>query len=336
MKEVHVLLDKVNHVITETVEVEKHELAPHEVRISTVYYGICGSDLHVLAGKHPVAQPPVVPGHEVAAVVTEIGSEVTKVKVGDHVTIDPIMACMQCPACKAGRFNLCEPPHVAGFRAPGLARSSSVVPERNCHVAPADLPMKVLAFAEPASCAYHCVHRMPKECLDNVLVVGAGTIGLGIIQGLRIIGAQHIVAIEPDPAKRQLALKLGAHEVFDVNQIPKERTFSGIIDVVASQSTIFDACTRVRAGGTVICMGVPTGPREIPLPMMNRFERDLLSSGMYVPGDIDGAIKWLADGSFDTSDLITEIYPVEQAAQAFKRAQDADSIKILIQFKDEK
>ena len=68
------------------------------------------------------AKPPVVPGHELAAYVVEVGSEVTSVKVGDHVTLDPIMACMQCPACLSGRFNLCEPPHVAGFRAPGFAK----------------------------------------------------------------------------------------------------------------------------------------------------------------------------------------------------------------------
>lgn len=333
MKEVHILLDEIGHVITETVEVEDRALKENEVRIETVYYGICGSDLHVLAGKHPVAQPPVVPGHEIAAIVTEVGSNVENIKVGDHVTVDPIMACMECPACKEGRFNLCEPPHVAGFRAPGLARSSSIIPARNCHVAPKSMPMEVLAFAEPATCAYHCVHRMPKNCLKDVLVIGAGTIGLGIVQGLRIIGTDKITVIEPDSAKRQLALKLGAHEAYDVGMLDASRKFSGVIDVVAAQSTITDACTRVKAGGTVICMGVPSGPREIPLPMMNRFERDLLNSGMYVPSDIDGAIKWLADGSFDTSDLITNIYPVERALEAFTEAQRNESIKILIKFK---
>lgn len=335
MKELQVLIDDIDHVKYNEVDVKQSSLKSNEVRIEPVYYGICGSDLHVLAGKHPVARPPVVPGHEIAAIVTEVGSDVTDIKVGDHVTVDPIMACMECPACKAGRFNLCEPPHVAGFRAPGLARSSSVIPARNCHKAPKDLPLKVLAFAEPATCAYHCVHRLPKHCLDEVLVIGAGTIGLGIVQGLRILGCGNIVVIEPDENKRKLAKKLGAHEVFDVNQLPKERSFSGVIDVVASQNTITDACTRVKAGGAVVCMGVPSGPREIPLPMMNRFERDLLNSGMYIPSDFDGAIEWLSKGLFDTSDLITEIYPIEETEKAYKRAKDPDSIKILIQFREE-
>ncbi|MCV5525683.1 Zn-dependent alcohol dehydrogenase, partial [Escherichia coli] len=119
----------------------------------------------------------------------------------------------ECRACKAGRFNLCEPPQVAGFRAPGFARSQHIVPARNCHVAPASLPLKVLAFAEPAACARHCVNRMPKASLESVLVIGAGTIGLSIVQALRIMGAGKITVIEPDAAKRALALKLGAAEV---------------------------------------------------------------------------------------------------------------------------
>lgn len=291
MKETHVLFDAVDHVICETVEVEKKALGPKEVRIEPAYYGICGSDLHVLKGKHPFAKPPVVPGHELAAYVVEVGSEVTKVKVGDHITLDPIMACMECPACKSGRFNLCEPPHVAGFRAPGFARSSHVVPERNCHKAPQDLPMNVLAFAEPASCAYHCVHRMPKNSLERVLVIGAGTIGLSIVQGLKIIGCTDITVIEPDPAKRKLAEKYGANKTYDVGQIPDSEIFTGVIDVVSSQATVTDSFKHLRAGGTVLCMGVPSGPREVPLPRMNRFECDLISSGMYIPSDIDGAVE---------------------------------------------
>ena len=332
MKEKHVLFDDIDHVIYEEVEVERPVVKANEVRIETQYYGICGSDIHVLHGKHPFAKPPVVPGHEIAAIVTEVGSAVTNVKVGDHVTIDPIMACMHCKACLQGRFNLCEPPHVAGFRAPGLARSSSVIPARNCHVASPELPMNILVFAEPAACAHHCVHRMPQHCLEDVLVIGAGTIGLSIIQALKIIGAQHITAVEPNAGKRVIAEKLGADEVFDVGELPTNRMFDGVIDVVSAQATITQSLTQVRAGGTVICMGVPTGPREVPLPSMNRFERDLLSSGMYVPADIDGAVKWLEKGLFDTSDLITSVFPVEEATEAFVKAQNPNSIKTIIKF----
>ncbi|ABD86608.1 zinc-dependent alcohol dehydrogenase [Rhodopseudomonas palustris] len=321
-------------VVCEQVDVTLPALAADEVRIEPAFIGVCGSELHVLAGGHPFAKPPMVTGHEISAVVVEVGSGVTNARVGDHVVVDPIMACGKCRACLSGRFNLCEPPQVAGFRAPGLGRSSHVVPARNLHLAPKGLAMEILAFAEPVACAHHCVSRMPVDAREDVLVIGAGTIGLSIVQALRIMGAQKITVVEPEARKRELALQMGAHRVVAPGELAAEERFTGVIDVVAAQATLTEACTKVMAGGTVICMGVPSGPREIPLPSMQRFERDLLSSGMYVPSDFDVAIAWLADGSFDTSKLITDVFPIEQAADAYARAKQPESIKVLIKFKN--
>lgn len=234
MQITQVLFSDINQVKTETVEHESRALQSHEVRIAPAFFGICGSDLHVLHGHHPFAKPPLVPGHEIAARVLEVGSAVSHVKVGDHVVVDPIMACMECRACKAGQFNHCEPPQVAGFRAPGFARSQHIVPARNCHVAPSDLPLKALAFAEPAACARHCISRMPPRSLENVLVIGAGTIGLSIVQALRIMGAGDVTVVEPDAAKRDLSVKLGAARAFAPGELPEEMRFSGVIDVVAA------------------------------------------------------------------------------------------------------
>ncbi len=331
-KVTNILFSAVGQVTTECHDLPVTPLQPKEVRIAPVYLGICGSDLHVLADGHPFAKPPIVPGHEIAAVVTEIGSAVTHVVIGDHVVVDPIMACMECRACKAGRFNLCEPPQVAGFRAPGFARSAHVVPARNLYIAPKSIPMDVLAFAEPAACARHCVNRMPQDAREIVLVIGAGTIGLSVVQALRIMGADKITVIEPDAKKRELALKYGAYRALAPGELAADERFTGVIDVVASAATIMDACTKVMAGGTVICMGVPSGTREIPLPSMQRFERDLLSSGMYIPEDFETVIGWLADGRFDTSDLVTDIFPVSDAAAAYSRAKESQSIKVLIEF----
>jgi threonine dehydrogenase-like Zn-dependent dehydrogenase len=135
------------------------------------------------------------------------------------------------------------------------------------------------------------------------------------------MGAGEITVIEPDAAKRALSLKLGAAQAWAPGELDAQARFTGAIDVVAAQATLNEACTRVYAGGTVVCMGVPGGPREIPLPMMQRFERDLLNSGMYIPEDFDVVIEWLADGRFDTSELVTDMFPVSEAAAAFERAQ---------------
>lgn len=324
-------------VFTGIGEIEVHQdqvdlppLGANEVRIAPQYLGICGSDLHVLAGGHPFSQPPVVPGHEMVAEVVEVGPGVEGIAVGDHAVVDPIMACLTCRACLAGRYNLCEPPMVSGFRAPGFGRTLHTVPARNIHVAPTDIPWEVLAFAEPVTCAVHAVSRIRPEDLEDVLVIGAGTIGLSIVQALRIEGAGRITVSEPDPFKRELAVDLGAHEAVEPGTLPDDRRFTSVIDVVAATPTLNEACTRVFAGGTVLVMGVPSGPREIPLPPMQRFERDLISSGMYIPRDFDVAIGWLADGSFQTDRLVSDIYPINQAPAAYVRAAEADSIKTLI------
>lgn len=325
----NVVFSAVGTVEVQSVDSPVVPLAPAEVRIAPQYLGICGSDLHVLAGGHPFAQPPTIPGHEICAVVTEVGPGVLGVREGDHVVVDPIMACMQCRACLAGRFNLCEPPMVAGFRATGFGRTSCVVPARNVHVAPKSIPLEELAFAEPATCARHCASRMPVEARQDVLIIGAGTIGLSVIQAMRIMGAGHLTVVEPDPDKRTLAASFGADRVLAPGELTDE-TFTGVVDVVCAQATLTEACTRVIAGGTVVCMGVPSGPREIPLASMQRFERDLISSGMYTPPDFDEAIAWLADGRFTTAGLITDVFDLDDAAAAYARAKEPTSIKVLI------
>jgi len=319
-------------VISEEVETQKNELLPHEVRVATQFMGVCGSEIHVLHGAHPFAKPPTVPGHEVCVKITEIGSAVRGIEVGDSAVLDPIMACMECPACKSGLYNLCEPPQVAGFRAPGFGKSEFIVPARNVHIAPKSIPMEQLALAEVIACGTHCVNRVPVENRGKVLIIGAGTIGLSVIQAAFINKFKEIHVIEPDPGKRNLAKEYGAFATYSIGELAETERFDAVIDVVSSQSTLTQALTQVRPGGTVVVMGVPSKPVELNLGAMQRFERDIRSSAMYVPKDWDIAVEWLEQGLFKTKDMITDIFSIDDADKAYKRAQEADSIKVLIKF----
>lgn len=304
-------------------------LGPGEVSVAPRLLGICGSDLHVLHGRHPVGRPPCVPGHEMCAEVVEVGPGVTDFRPGDRVLVDPIHACGECVPCRAGRPNLCEPPMVAGFRAQGYARTRCVVPSANLHLAPADLGWEKLILGEPAACAAHCLSRLEAEHLEDVLVIGAGTIGLSIVQALRIAKAGRITVTEPDPAKRELALDLGA----DLACAPSDLEasyFSAVIDVVAHQSTLDEAFARVRAGGRVVLMGVPAGALTVPGAVVQRFERDLVGSGMYVPGDFDRAIDWIVSGEFRTEPMVSQIFEIDDAAAAFEAAGRPETIKVMI------
>lgn len=327
-----ILIAKPNQIEVVREEVLDDSLQHAEVRLRPLYLGICGSDLHVVHGRHPVGQPPVVMGHELSARVIEVGSEVTHVRVGDIGIIDPIQACGNCEACRDGQPNLCTPPYVAGFRAPGFGRSRLIVPERNVHRAPEDLSPRDLVLAEPAACASHCVFRLGSQFSQDVLLIGAGTIGLAIAQALRITGAGQLTVVEPDIQKRELVLQLGADFALAPADLPEDRSFSGVIDAVARQPTLDQAISHVRPGGRVVIMGVPEGRLSFDAPGVQRFERDLISSGMYVPADFDRAVEWLVNGSFKTAPLISGIYPVREASAAVAHAEAADSIKVLIDF----
>ncbi|WP_114766359.1 zinc-dependent alcohol dehydrogenase [Vibrio rhodolitus] len=327
-----VKFDKINSVITEMLPLEVRELQPHEVRVATKFMGVCGSEIHVLHDGHPFAKPPMVPGHEVCVEVLEVGSAVTGIQVGDPAVLDPIMACMECPACKREQYNLCEPPQVAGFRAPGFGKSELVVPAHNVHVASKSIPMEQLALAEVIACGTHCVDRVPQENRGKVLIIGAGTIGLSVIQAAFIKNFKEIHVIEPDPGKRKLAEKYGAYATYAIGELPEDERFDAVIDVVSTQATLAQSLVQVRAGGTVVIMGVPSKPVELNLGPVQRFERDIRSSGMYVSKDWDVAVEWLKQGLFKTEDMITDVFAVEDADKAYQRAQEADSIKVLIKF----
>lgn len=329
-----ILVPEVGRVTVVTEPITPEALAPGQVRIQPAYLGICGSDLHVFHGQHPVGRPPIVLGHELSAVVTEVADDVTQVSVGDIAVIDPIHACGQCAACRAGRVNLCTPPQVAGFRAPGYGRSSHVVPAANVHVAPADMSLQALVLAEPAACASHCVARLGSDNAADVLVIGAGTIGLSIVQALRITGAERITVVEFDARKRELARSLGADEAVAPGDLADDRVFTGVIDAVTIQVTLDEAIRRVIPGGRVVMMGVPAGPLSVDAPAMQRFERDLVGSGMYVPGDFDRAVAWIAAGEFQTDPLITDVFEIHDVAAAMTRAEERDSIKVLVRLTD--
>ncbi|MFV0407161.1 MAG: zinc-binding dehydrogenase [Propioniciclava sp.] len=324
-----------------SVEVVSQELTPEplqngEVRLRPLYLGICGSDLHILHGRHPVGHPPVILGHEMSAVVTEVGPGVTGLAVGDTAIVDPILGCGTCSACQSDRPNLCFPPLVAGVRAPGFGRTCHTMPAANVHVAQPSIPAEAVTLAEPGACASHCIRRLRPEHSADVLVIGAGTIGLSIIQALRITGAGQITVIEPHPGKRALALALGAQAALPPEELAPERTFSGVIDVVLSQPTLDDAVARVVPGGRVVMMGVPAGRLSFDTAMSQRFEQDLIGSGMYEPRDFERALDWIASGSFVTAPLISAVFDIDDAALAVTRAEEPDSIKVLIRLNQER
>lgn len=301
---------------------------PEEVLLRTDYLGICGTDLHVLHGKHPWVRLPVRTGHEVVASVVSAGTAAARFQPGQRVVINPLVTCGHCRACQAGRPNHCEAAKVMGFRLPGVGSTYLTVPAMQLHPVPDGVDAKLAALAEPLAVGIHAAARAPD--LHRVLIIGGGTIGLCVLLAARMRGAGPVDVIEPVASKRDLALRLGAQSALPPEALEETGGYSAVFDCVAAQATLDAACRATIGGGAVIVVGVSDNTRSFPLPRLQRFEIDVLGSGMYVPTDIDAAIAALAEGKVEAGALITAIRPLSQAPEAYAEAIRQDSVKVLI------
>ncbi|MDK3018434.1 2,3-butanediol dehydrogenase [Pseudodonghicola flavimaris] len=239
-------------------EVPTPTAGPGEVEIKVAWTGICGSDLHeYLAGPifvpvgedHPLShdQAPITMGHEYCGVVTGLGEGVTGLALGDRVAIEPIFACGTCPACRDGKYNLCDSLGFIGLSGGhGGFAATSVVPARMVHKMPDALSMEQGALIEPAAVALHAVRLSNIRAGDSAAVFGAGPIGLLVVEALRVAGAAQIHVVEPAAVRRDKALELGATTVID--------------------PTAEDAVAAIRAatGGVHVAFEVTGVPQVLP------------------------------------------------------------------------
>lgn len=299
-----------------------------EVLLRTEYLGICGTDLHLLHGRHPWVRPPVIIGHECVATVVQTGAADSRFRPGQRVVVNPLFTCGHCRACVAGAPNHCETAKVMGFRLPGAGRTHFVVPELQLHNVPEGVDPRLASLAEPLAVGIHAASRAAD--LEKVMIIGGGTIGLCVLLAALMRGAGEVRVVEPVASKRALALKLGAREAVGPESNTDASGYTTVFDCVASQGTLDAACQATIGGGTVVVVGVAEAMREIPMPRLQRFEIDLIGSGMYIPADIDAAIAALARGLIDAAALITAVRSIDAAPAAYEEAMEPDSVKVLI------
>jgi threonine dehydrogenase-like Zn-dependent dehydrogenase len=300
-----------------------------EVLVAPDYVGLCGSELHVLHGRHSWTRPPVVPGHEVVATVVAPGPGVTRWSPGDRVLLNPLVPCGECLPCRQGRFNSCETARVIGFRLPGAARTLFTHPARLLHAVPDNVASDLACLGEPLACGIHAAGRSRDH--DRSLVVGGGTIGLCVLLALKARKAGHVTVVEPSASKRALALYLGADEAHAPEALPSGTPrFTAAFDCVANRATVQTTIAAVVGGGTVVMVGVPGTGVELPLARMQRYEIDLVGSGMYVPADLDAALAYLASDEADVASLLSAVYPLAAASQAYAATGTSENVKVLI------
>ena len=292
------------------------------VRLEPIAIGICGSDLHVLAGHHPFVTDPVYPGHEVLARVSQLGEAVDPDWSDQRVVLEPSLYCGDCAACRRGDYNICEELKVMGFQVPGGMAGAFDAPVDRLHRVPDALPDDAAVLAEPLAVATHAVRLAGPA--GRAAVVGAGTIGLLCAIALNHAGSS-VTVFDPDERRRRLAAELG----FATGEAPAEREFDLAFECVGVQAALRSAISSVRKGGTVLVVGVHGSDPAIQAGLVQDFELRLQGSLMYTSEDYRSAFELLE--AFDTSRLLSDRYPLEQLAAAFERAAaGGDTIKVLL------
>jgi len=185
----------------EVQDVPVPELGPEDVLIQVKACGICGSDVHGMDGSSGRRIPPVIMGHEAAGVIAQTGAAVSGWSVGDHVTFDSTVYCGKCYYCRRGLINLCDDRRVLGVSCPEYRQNGAfaeyvAVPHRVLYRLPAGLSFERASMVEGLSVAFHAVGRTPIALNDSAVVVGAGMIGLLVVQSLRLAGCGQVIAVD--------------------------------------------------------------------------------------------------------------------------------------------
>lgn len=316
------------------VDLPQPQPGPGEVRLRVKACGICGSDLHGMDGSSGRRIPPLVMGHEASGTVDAAGEGVTAWKAGDRVTFDSTVWCGECGYCREGRVNLCDSRQVVGvacaeFRRDGAFAEYVTVPQRILHRLPDSLSFEEAAFAEPVGVALHAVRRAGDLGGNTVLVVGAGLIGLLIIQALKRAGAAKVIAVDLDEGRLVLARELGADEtaIGGAGLAPFEVDVA--MEVVGAAPTVDFAIRSVRKGGKVVLVGNLSPNVPLPLQIVVTRELDVLGS-CAIAGEYPEALEAIASGSIRVKPLITAAVALEQGVDAFAKAKAPGALKVLV------
>jgi L-gulonate 5-dehydrogenase len=322
-------------------DIPQPEPGAGEVLVQIRAAGICGTDLHIYAGHRPDIQLPRVMGHEFAGVVVALGAGVSGLVVGDHVTIDPVVACGQCYACRRGRRNLCTSIMCLGCQTEGSFQDFLVVKSGDVHKVKPTIPFEHAAMCEPFAIAAQVSERSEVKVGDRVAVFGAGTIGLCILQVFKLVGAKVLITDIID-SRLDKAKELGADAIVnpskeDLSQAT--RNFAGeegvdiVVEAVGNPTLIDAALGIVTRGGRIVVLGMDKASTRLSEFNFVRTELDIRGSVLN-NNKFPQVVEWLEQGKIDPAAMITAKYPVERIDEAFAAvaANPQEYLKVMITF----
>lgn len=303
-----------------------------EVLIEVKACGICGSDVHGMDGSTGRRKPPIVMGHEASGVILETGSNVKNWKAGDCVTFDSTIYPLNDWFTLKGHYNLSDNRQVLGvspgeYRRHGAFAEKVAVPQHILHRVPNGVSFEEAAMVEPIAVAAHAINVSGLKPGSSALVVGAGMVGVFVVQLLKLFGANPVIAFDIDDQKLELAKKFGADFTFNTKEknnpekiveLTKNRGADFAFEVVGISETIQTAIENTRKGGTVVLVG-NLSP-QIQFPLQQVVTREITVQGSCaINGEYELVLDLLATKKIDVTPLVSAVAPLSEGANWFKR-----------------
>jgi 2-desacetyl-2-hydroxyethyl bacteriochlorophyllide A dehydrogenase len=300
---------------------------PGEALVRVHRVGICGTDYSGYLGKMPFFSYPRVPGHELGVEVLAVGPGVSTVRPGDRCSVEPYMNCQQCFPCRRGHGNCCESLKVLGVMMDGGMCESLIVPARKLHPS-GKLTLEQLALVETLAIGCHAVNRGNPQPGDNVLIIGAGPIGLAVLEFVKLSGARTIVLDLIEPRLAFVREKMGKCETIlgkgDASDVEKLRELTGgslsqvVIYATGNNQSMSQALAYASFTGRVVYVGITQQEVHFPhAPVMHRRELTLFASRNALPPDFTRIIQLIEDGRIDTRPWITHHATFENLIETF-------------------
>jgi threonine dehydrogenase-like Zn-dependent dehydrogenase len=328
---------------SEVFEIDKPIPKSGEVLLKVEMVGFCGGDMNGFKGLFPLQEYPNILGHEVGAVIEELGEDVpSHLRIGSKVTLYPYLACGTCVACRKGRPNACKTNKTMGVRRPGAMTRFVCAPWQDLFVSD-QLSVRELALAEPLTVGFHAVARGRVDSQDIVAVLGCGIVGIGAVAAA-VNRHATVIAIDLDDAKLAIARKIGVLNTInpskeDLHQRLQEITNGDgpdvIIEAVGSPSTYRSAVEEVAFLGRVVCIGYAKAPVEFNTSLFVQKEIEILGSRNCVgKSDFPEVLSYLEAKKFPVEDVISKVISIDEGPETLKSwAENPQGIiKIMIDF----
>ncbi len=308
---------------------------PDEIVVRVGACGMCGTDVHIAEGEFPPTEYPLVPGHEFAGEVVSVGGEVQDIAVGAHVAVDPSLFCGHCDYCRVQRGNLCRNWNAIGDTVDGAFAELVKAPARNAYELPEGTSSRAGALVEPLACAVHGMRRLAPETGDSVLVTGAGTMGLLLLQLLEQGGAASVTVVDRNERRLELARSLGAAEVeTDVAAALSSHGAEGfdcVVDATGVPTVVQQGLDAVRRGGKLMVFGVVPEEARLEVSPFRIYNDEItLVGSMAVLFTFVQAIELLRSGAVKTEPLLTHTFALDEFEDALAAMRAGEGLKVQV------